>query len=64
VHITTDRMELRIMELEDTVKLLLTVVQGTTEMIGKLNEISKLHTNLIQTLGSVLTGGALDDEES
>lgn len=47
VQVITDRMELRIMELEDTVGLLTGVLRTMNQMIGTLNEIIGMHTELL-----------------
>lgn len=47
VQINTDRLELRVMELEDAVQLLTTVARTLNEMVGNLNEVSKTHTALL-----------------
>ena len=59
MRITTESMELRILELEDTVKLLAQVAGSLNDMMGTLNEITKVHTKV---LGNVLSAlGAPDD---
>lgn len=59
MHITITPMEVRIMELEDTVKLMAAALQTITDMLGNLNEVNKVHTGLLQALVEKLEG---DDE--
>jgi uncharacterized coiled-coil protein SlyX len=54
VQITTDRLELRVMELEDSLKLLVGVIQTMTKMLGDLSEVGKLQTNVLQSLADKL----------
>ena len=61
MQITTARLELRVMELEDTVRLLTTVAQTLNEMLGNLNEVATLHTQLISGVLERL-GDAKDDD--
>jgi hypothetical protein len=43
-------LELRVLELEDTVKVLTKVASSLNEMMGTLNEISKTHTRVLTGL--------------
>lgn len=62
MQINTARLELRIMELEDSVKLLTAVAQTMNEMLGNLNEVSRLHTTLLQGVLTRLEDANDDDE--
>jgi len=61
MQINTDRLELRVMELEDTVRLLTAVARSLTDLLGDLNEIGKTHTVVLQ--GLVERMRANDDDE-
>ena len=61
VQINTDRLELRVMELEDTVRLLSAVARTMNEMLGNLNEIGSLHTRLLAGVLEKLEGANEDD---
>lgn len=43
----TARLELRILELEDTVRVLTSITASIVEMTGKLNEIAEHYTNTL-----------------
>ena len=62
VQVSTARLELRLMELEDTVRLLTVVAQTMNDMLGNLNEVNKLHTTLIQGVLTRLEDANDDDE--
>lgn len=61
MQISTARLELRVMELEDTVRLLAAIVSTMNEMLGSLNEVSKMHTTLLQGVLTRLEGANDDD---
>lgn len=62
MQINTARLELRIMELEDSVKLLTAVAHTMNEMLGNLNEINTLHTRMLQGVLTRLEDANDDDE--
>lgn len=47
VQITTERLELRVMELEDTLSLMTKALRNMNQMVGTLNEIVGVHTRLL-----------------
>lgn len=63
MHVHTARLELRVMELEDAVKLLTGVAQTMNDMLGHLNEVNKTHTRLLGVLASRLDGNDDDDPD-
>jgi uncharacterized coiled-coil protein SlyX len=50
MQITTDTLELRVLELEDTVAVLLSVLRSVNQMIANLNEIAGGHNKVLLSL--------------
>jgi hypothetical protein len=53
VQITTARLELRVMELEDTITLMTKALHSMNEMVSTLNEIIEIHTRLLTGLAGL-----------
>lgn len=56
VKVTTDSLELRVLELEDTVHLLSRIAGNIHQMMKVFNEITRLHTEMLDTLLTSLGG--------
>lgn len=63
MQISTEHLnlELRVLELEDTVRLLTRIAATVNDMVGTLNEISKTHTRLLGTVFAALESATDDD---
>ena len=53
MQITTARLELRVMELEDTITLMTKALHSMNEMVSTLNEIIEIHTRLLTGLAGL-----------
>lgn len=62
VQINTDRLELRVMELEDTVRLLTAIAGSLADILGSMHEVNKAHTRLLAGVLSRLEGANDNDE--
>jgi hypothetical protein len=51
----TKHLELRVLELEDTVQLMANIIGSMNQMMKDLNEITGIHTEMIRNTGKALT---------
>ena len=51
----TKHLELRVIELEDTVRLMANIIGSMNQMMKDMNEILGIHTEMIRTPGQALT---------
>ena len=51
----TKHLELRVLELEDTVRLMANIIGSMNQMMKDMNEILGIHTEMIRTPGQALT---------
>lgn len=64
MKIVTERLEFRVMELEDTVSLMTSIFGSLTEMVGLLNKTVQTQAEILSALfGSGLDSGARSQDD-
>lgn len=61
MKITTESLELRVLELEDAVSMITRVLETVSVMLGGLNEISRVQATLIGSLRKGVEDANPDD---
>lgn len=62
VQVSNERLELRILELEDAVKALTSIASAINEALGSLNQVGRAHSEILRVVLDRLDDANDDDE--